>query len=103
MVVSIGGALLVLVEADHLVEHLLGDLVDRRQLEGRDSNLDIAQTTDDWLHFRIINSIQRLNNHEIILLLSIFQNCRFDRGEMLLVRQVDMVEKRAFARQEGAS
>ena len=103
MVVSIGGALLVLVEADHLVEHLLGDLVDGRQLEGCDSDLDVAQTTDDWLHFRIINSIQRLNNHEIILLLSIFQNCRFDRGEMLLVRQVDMVQKRAFARQEGAS
>ena len=34
--------LLILIETDHLIEYLLGHLIDRCELEGRDGDLNIA-------------------------------------------------------------
>lgn len=91
----IGASLLVFVEADHLTEHLLRDLVDRSQLEGRDGYVHVAQTPDYWLNFGIVNSIERLNHHQVVFLLGILHNRRLDRSKMLLVAQVDMIEQGA--------
>lgn len=92
----------VLVERDHLVEDLLGDLVDGRQLEGCDRHLNVAEPPNNWLHFRVVHSVHWLDNHKVVLLLNIFENGSLDGREMLLVRQVDVVEEGALPGEEGA-
>ena len=62
---------LVLIERDHLGQDLLGDLVDRSQCEWSDCHLHICQASDDRLNLTIIDSIERLNYHQIIFLLCV--------------------------------
>ena len=93
--------LLILIETDHLVKNLLGDRVDRSELEWRNGNLHIRKSSDDRLDLGVIDAIQRLNDHQIVLLLRIFHDRCLDRSEVLLVGQIDVVEQRAFAGEES--
>jgi hypothetical protein len=76
---------LVLIEGDHLIEHLFGHLVYRCQLEWCDGYLYIAQSSDDRLNFRIFDAVQRLYHHQVVLLLGVLHDGRFNRCEVLLV------------------
>ena len=76
---------LVLIEGDHLIEHLFGHLVYRCQLKWRDGYLYIAQSSDYRLNFRIFNAVQRLYHHQVVLLLGVLHDGRFNRCEVLLV------------------
>ena len=92
---------MVLVEADHRLKDLLGDSIDWSQLEWCNSDLHVAQFTDNRLDLSVIDTIQRLDYHKIVLLLGIFHNGRFDWSEMLLVRKIDMVQQWALSWQES--
>ena len=100
MLVRIVHVLLVLVEADHLVEDLLRDGVDRRQLERGDGHLHIGEASDDRLDLGVVDAVQRLDHHQVVLLLLVFHDCRLHRREMFLVGEIDVVEERALAWQE---
>ena len=78
--------LLVLIEWHHLCKHLLSYLVDRCELERRDSDLYIAESADDWLDLGVFDAVQRLDHHQVVFLLRILHYCRFHGGEVLLVR-----------------
>ena len=65
----VGGILLVLIEADHRLEDLLGHLVDRSELERRDAHLHVAEASNDRLHLRVVHAVQGLDDHQIVLLL----------------------------------
>ena len=101
--VVVADVLLVLVERDHLGQDLLGHLVDRREGEGSDRDLDICQAPNDRLHLAVIHAVEGLDHHQIVLLLCVFENGRFDGGKVLLIRQVDVVQQGALSRQESAS
>lgn len=93
---------MILIEGDHLREYLLGNCVDWGEGERRNGDLDIGKSANDGLHLRVVNAIKWLDNHQVILLLCIFEDRRFDRCEVLLVREVDMIEKRALTWKERA-
>ena len=48
---------LVLIKVDHLTENLFSDLIYGCKLERSDGNLNIAQSSDDWLDFSVIDTI----------------------------------------------
>ena len=78
--------LLILVEADHLIEDLLRDGIDGGELEWSDSHLHVGKAPDYWLHLRIVDSVKRLDHHQVVLLLLIFHDCSLHGSEVLLVR-----------------
>lgn len=94
--------LLVLVERDHLVEELLGHLVQRCELEWSDADLDVVQLPDYRLHFRVFDAIQRFNHLQVVLLLLIFEDGCLNWRKMLLVAQIDMVQQWTLSWQECA-
>ena len=100
--VVVADVLLVLVERDHLGQDLLGHLVDRREGERSDRDLDICQAPYDRLHLAVIYAVEGLDHHQIVFLLCVFENGRFDGGKVLLIRQVDVVQQGALSRQESA-
>ena len=93
----------VLVERYHLWQDLLSHLVYRREGKRSDRNMHVGKPAHDRLHLCIIHPVKRLDNHQIILLLGVLEYRCFYWCEMLLVRQVDMVQKRAFSGEECAS
>lgn len=82
---------MVLIEGDHLVEHLLGHLVHRGELEGCDGHLDITQPTDDRLNLCVVDSIHRLDHHKVVVLLGILKNGSLNGSKVLLVGQINMI------------
>ena len=48
---------LVLIEWNHLIDELLGHLVQRSQLEGCDADFDIWQLPYNWLHLIVLNAV----------------------------------------------
>ena len=57
----------------------------------------------NWLELGVINTIERFYYNQVISYSFFFKNRLFNWSKMLLVREVNMVEERAFTRQEGAS
>ena len=94
--------LLVFVKGDHLAENLFGNLVDRGEVVRCDGYLHVLQAANDGLDSSVVNTVEWLDHHEFILLLRILHDCCFNRGEVLLVRQVDVIKKRTLTRQECA-
>ena len=94
--------LLVVIELNHLGEEGLGDGVDRGHLVGRDRNLDVLHLSDDRLELLVVDSWHRLYHLQVILIRFFLQNRLLHWSEMLLVRQIDVVEKRTLSWQEGA-
>ena len=62
-----------------------------RHLEWRDTDINIAKSSNNWLKLCIVNSIQWLDYLQVVILLLVFINCCFDGSEVLLITQVDMV------------
>lgn len=94
---------LILVKRDHLAENVLSHFVQRCQLKGSDSHLHVAQAANDRLELRIVDTVQRLYHLQVVVLLLVFVYSSFDRGEMLLITEVDVVEQGALTREESAS
>lgn len=69
----------------------------------RDRNFDVVQLTDDWLELRVVNTVKWLDDYQIVFLLFIFLYCGFYWSEVFLVADVNVIEKRALARQESAA
>ena len=95
--------LVVFVEGHHLVQDGLCHCVEWCELVRRDSDVNIVQTSDDWLELGVVHAVERLDHLEVVVLLLVFQDSRFDRRKMLLITQVDMVEQGALSGQESAS
>ena len=81
---------------------MFGDLIDGSESERCDGDLHVCQATNYRLNFRIVDTVQRLDHHEVILLLGILQNRSLHRCEMLLVGQINVIEKRTLAWKECA-
>jgi hypothetical protein len=101
--VRVLAVLLVFIEAHHLAEELTGDLVKRGHLIRGDRDLYVLQMPDDRLELGIVNTIQRFYNFKIIGHHFLLMNCLLYRSKVLLVREINMVEKRALAWEETAS
>ena len=95
--------LLILVEADHLVEDLLSDGIDWSQLERCDSHLHIWEAPYNWLDLSVIDTVKRFYHHQVIFLLLVFHNSGLYRCEVFLVGQINVIQKRTLAWQEGTS
>ena len=94
---------LVFVERNHLVQELLGNLMQRRQLERCDADFDIRQLSYDGLHLGVFDPVQRFNHLQVVFLLLVFENSCLDWCEVLLVTQVDMVQQWTLSWQECTS
>jgi len=94
--------LVVLVEGDHLSEDGLCDSIQRCQVVRSDSHFDVVQLADDWLKLVVVYTVQWLDYLEVVVLLLVLKYSCLDRCEVLLVTKVNVVEKRALARQERA-
>ena len=64
--------LLVFVEVDHLADNWFCDLVKRCQSKWCNGDVNIAQLSYYWLQLGVINTIEWLDNLEIVLLLLVF-------------------------------
>ena len=75
----------IFVKGQHLIEHIFGNLMKWCHNVRGDCNLDVAQLTNYGLELGIVNSIQRFNDLQVVILFVIFVYCRLDWSEVLLV------------------
>lgn len=54
------------------------------------------------MHLVVVDAVKWFDHHEVIFLLGVFKDGRFDRCKVLLVRQVYVVEERALPGEERA-
>ncbi len=81
----------VLVERLHLLQDLIGDLVQGSHLVWSDRDLNVIQLAHYRLELHIVDTVQRFDHQKIILLLLVFLYRCLDRCKMFLVAHVDVV------------
>lgn len=64
----------------------------RRHYVWCDSDLDVAELSNDGLKLIVVYSVEGLDNLKAVILLLVFFNRRLYWSEVLLVTQVDMIE-----------
>ena len=92
----------VIVERLELVDEWLGHGVNGSDTEWRNRDINIVQILDDRMVLLVINPIQRLDHHEVVLFLLVFLDHLLHWCKVLLVRQVYMIKQRTLAWQEWA-
>lgn len=75
----------------------------RRHYVRCNGDFDVAELANDGLELIVVHPVERLDHLKVVVLLLVLVNRRLYWSEVLLVAQVDVVEQRTFARQEGAS
>ena len=83
---------LVVVEWDHLAYKLVGYLVYWSHLVRCESDMDILDSPNNRLKFRVINAIKRFHYSEVIVDSFVFMNSLLNWGKMLLITQVNMIQ-----------
>lgn len=63
-----------------------------RHHEWRYRHLDIAQFPNDRLELVVIDTVEGLDYHQVVVLLLVFIDGRLHWSEVFLVAQIDMVE-----------
>ena len=84
--------LIVLVKALKLVDEGFGHWVDGGHLVGSNGHVDIFKVLDDWVEPLVLDAVKWLDHQEVVFFLLIFFDDVFDRGEMLIVGEVDVVQ-----------
>lgn len=83
--------LVVLVERLHLLQDLIGDLMEGSHLVWSDRDLNVIQLAHYRLEFHVVDTVERFDHQKIILLLLVFFYRCFDGCKMFLVAHVDVV------------
>lgn len=81
----------VLVERLHLLQDLIGDLMQGGHLVRSDRDLNIIQLAHYRLELHVVDTVQRFDHQKIILLLLVFLYRCLYRCKMFLVTHVDVV------------
>lgn len=81
----------VFVERLHLLQDLIGDLMQGSHLVWSDRNLNVIQLAHYRLKLHVVDTVQRFDHQKIILLLLVFLYRCLDRCKMFLVAHVDVV------------
>ena len=81
----------VFVERLHLLQDLIGDLMEGGHLVWSDRNLNVIELAHYWLELHVVDTVQRFDHQKIILLLLVFLYRCLDRCKMFLVAHVDVV------------
>lgn len=81
----------VLVERLHLLQDLIGDLMQGGHLVRSDRDLNIIQLAHYRLEFHVVDTVQRFDHQKIILLLLVFLYRCLYRCKMFLVTHVDVI------------
>ena len=81
----------VLVERLHLLQDLIGDLMQGGHLVRSDRDLNIIQLAHYRLELHVVDTVQRFDHQKIILLLLVFLYRCLYRCKMFLVTHIDVV------------
>ena len=75
----------------------------RGHLERGDRHFDIVKLSNDRLELGIIHTVKRFNDYQVVFLLLVFSDRGLYRREMLLIRNINVVQQRANTGQEGTA